>query len=330
MPVGGLPAPPSAIGGWNLDVHQTYDPVGRTLYGGDGSQAQRDRAELRLDPLRGRPPALTGARVSVELEAPEGLARAPDGALYIADTGANVIRKVAPDGAVSVSRAPATRPRDDAGVEPSTLAVRRLRCTSPTVAPTGSAGSAGGVITTVAGTGGADYNGDGGPALAATFDEPSDVAVALTGRCTSSTRFNHALRRIGPDGMIATALSDDVLRLARRRRAARPTARCSSPTPATTACVVLGADGTEHGRRGRRHRRLRGDGGPATDARLDRPSAVARGPTAPSCRRGRQRGGPLRGLRRRRSRPSRASRAPRARPATAAPRRAPGSSSRRP
>ena len=47
VPVGGLPAPPSSIGGWNLDVHQTYDPVGRTLYGGDGTQAQRRRPELR-------------------------------------------------------------------------------------------------------------------------------------------------------------------------------------------------------------------------------------------------------------------------------------------
>ena len=59
--IGGLPAPPSAIGGWNLDVHQTYDPVGRTLYGGDGTQAQRRRAELRLDPVRDRPAALRRA-----------------------------------------------------------------------------------------------------------------------------------------------------------------------------------------------------------------------------------------------------------------------------
>ena len=99
--IGGLPAPPSAIGGWNLDVHQTYDPVGRALYGGDGSRRSADGANF--DSIRSEVgPSRSGARVIEELEAPEGLVRTPDGALLIADTGANAIRKVAPDGAVSV------------------------------------------------------------------------------------------------------------------------------------------------------------------------------------------------------------------------------------
>ena len=34
----GLQAPASALAGWSLDVHHTYDPIGHTLYLGDGGK----------------------------------------------------------------------------------------------------------------------------------------------------------------------------------------------------------------------------------------------------------------------------------------------------
>ena len=241
VPVGGLPAPPSAIGGWSLDVHQIYDPVGRTLYSGDGSK--RSAEGQNFDVIRSDVgPPRTGARVSVELEAPEGFAKAPNGTLYVADTGANVIRRISPDGAASVfagtgdadfADGPALEASFD---EPADVALGADG--SVYVADRGNQRVrkiSGGVVTTVAGTGAANYTGDGGPAPAATFDGPSDVAV-------SDRR--HAL---GDRSLQRRAAADrrrrNDLDRARRScagpatsRCARPTGRCWWPTRATSAC----------------------------------------------------------------------------------------------
>ena len=84
---------------------------------------------------------------------------------------------------------------------------------------------------------------------------------------------NHALRRIGTDGVIATALSDNVLHspadVALRLDGSVLVAdtgnhRVRMLAPDGTLTTVAG-DGTAG---------FRGDDGPATDARLDRPSAV--------------------------------------------------------
>lgn len=61
-----------------------------------------------------------------------------------------------------------------------------------------------GVISTIAGTGVAGYSGDGGPALAAQFNTPSDVAIAPNGTLYVADTNNHAIRVIRPDGMIET------------------------------------------------------------------------------------------------------------------------------
>jgi sugar lactone lactonase YvrE len=62
-----------------------------------------------------------------------------------------------------------------------------------------------GMITTIAGTPGAPgYAGDGGPALLATFNTPSDVAIGPDGSIYVADTNNHVVRKISPDGTITT------------------------------------------------------------------------------------------------------------------------------
>ncbi len=53
-----------------------------------------------------------------------------------------------------------------------------------------------GIITTIAGTGARGYGGDGGPALAAVFDAPKEMAIDRDGSLLIVDTENHAIRRI--------------------------------------------------------------------------------------------------------------------------------------
>jgi DNA-binding beta-propeller fold protein YncE len=59
-------------------------------------------------------------------------------------------------------------------------------------------------MSTVAGTGEAGYSGDGDAATEARLNFPADVAVAPDGTIYVSDQFNHCIRRVAPDGTIAT------------------------------------------------------------------------------------------------------------------------------
>ncbi|MBI3697127.1 MAG: hypothetical protein HY238_20115 [Acidobacteria bacterium] len=65
-----------------------------------------------------------------------------------------------------------------------------------------------GTITTAAGNGNghmsAGYGGDGGPATAAQMNHPSSVAVDAAGNIYIADMMNHRVRRVTPDGKIAT------------------------------------------------------------------------------------------------------------------------------
>jgi sugar lactone lactonase YvrE len=59
-------------------------------------------------------------------------------------------------------------------------------------------------ITTLAGTGKAGYDGDGGPAVAAKLNHPTSVDVDRAGNVFIADSANHRIRKVAPDGTIAT------------------------------------------------------------------------------------------------------------------------------
>lgn len=68
--------------------------------------------------------------------------------------------------------------------------------------------SAGGRVTTFAGTGVEGFSGDGGPATEARFDGPTDAIVTPEGSVLVADEFNHRIRGIALDGTISTVAGD--------------------------------------------------------------------------------------------------------------------------
>jgi sugar lactone lactonase YvrE len=63
-----------------------------------------------------------------------------------------------------------------------------------------------GAIQTIAGAASASFSGDGGPANLATLNVAVDVAADLAGNLLIADQFNHRIRKIAPDGTIATVV----------------------------------------------------------------------------------------------------------------------------
>jgi sugar lactone lactonase YvrE len=64
-----------------------------------------------------------------------------------------------------------------------------------------------GIITTIAGNGGAGYSGDGGPAAEAAFNEPYGIALDRGGNIYVADRHNHCVRRIDAASGIVTTFA---------------------------------------------------------------------------------------------------------------------------
>ncbi|HEU4335397.1 MAG TPA: hypothetical protein VFT32_12955 [Candidatus Eisenbacteria bacterium] len=185
-----------------------------------------------------------GPAAAAGLLHPSGVAYGPDGSLYVADTDHHAVRRI------------------DAAT---------------------------GVITTVAGIGAPGYAGDGGPAAAARLRAPRDVAVAENGDLYVADTGNHAIRKVaaatglvttiagkgspgfGGDGAeaagarlnapsaLAIAANGDLYVADRGNNRVR---RVAATTGIISTFAGTGSDG------------FGGDGGPATAARLSRPSGV--------------------------------------------------------
>src|SRR6185295_9370794 len=149
-------------------VISTVTGDGTNSFGGDGGPA-------------------TAAQISI----PNGVTATADGGFLIADSNNHRVRRVAPDGTIStVAGTGAFGYNGDN--QPATQA--QLNFPSGVAArPDGSfliadndnhrirQVSAGGEITTVAGTGGPAFGGDGGPATSAQINDPSDVSLTPDG-----------------------------------------------------------------------------------------------------------------------------------------------------
>ena len=146
----------------------------------------------------------------------------------------------------------------------------------------------GGIIGTFAGTGVRGFAGDGGDATQSRLDIPSGVAVDAAGYVYVADRRNHRVRRIARDGTIETFAGTGVRGFAGDGGPATA-ARLNHPTGVTVDAAgnVYVADTDNHRIRridlggtietfaGTASRGYDGDGGPATEHRLNWPFDVA-------------------------------------------------------
>lgn len=157
-----------------------------------------------------------GTAVEAQLNFPTGIARGPDGALYVCDTSNHRVRKITPDGKImtvagtgekgwSGDGGPATAAKlsepyevrfDHTGnifwVERLSHSIRRLEAKS-------------GIISTVAGSGAAGFSGDGGPATEAKMNEPHSIGFDKAGNLYICDVKNHRIRKVDmKTGIIST------------------------------------------------------------------------------------------------------------------------------
>jgi uncharacterized protein (TIGR03437 family) len=169
------------------------------------------------------------------------------GNLFIADQYNNRIRKVTPGGTISTVAGTGV-----AGFSGDGGPAVKAELNTPTGIFGDSSGNlyigdpgnqrirkvdASGIITTLAGNGSKGYGGDGGPAAEATLYNASRVALDPSGNVYIADQSNHRIRKVTPAGTISTFAGNGV------------------GTPANGA--------------------FSGDGGPAVDASLNNPTAIA-------------------------------------------------------
>lgn len=158
-----------------------------------------------------------GPAAAAQLSDPNGIARGPDGALYLCDTMNHRVRKVGADGRIvtvagsgekgySGDGGPALAAKlnepyevrfDAAGnvcwVERLSATVRKLDVKT-------------GVISTIAGTGTPGFSGDGGPATSAQLNQPHSLAFDRAGHLYIADVANHRVRKVDAKTGIITTL----------------------------------------------------------------------------------------------------------------------------
>jgi YD repeat-containing protein len=249
------------LGGLTIDVQHRYAPDTQTFYSGAGGELRPSRRSTS-NPLSpsittaagAEPPPFDGdggPATQASLHGGSAVVVAPDGTMYIADTYHNRIRRVDPDGTIEAF----------AGMG---------GYTNPAEDPTG---------------------GDGGPAIAATFDSVWGLALGPDGSLYVADSDGDRIRRIGPDGIISAVAGNGAVRYSGD---GAPALNAAFNEPASTA---IGPDGTLYIADSDNHRIRRvgldgrvstvagtgtagaaGDGGPASLAELNRPRSLSFAP----------------------------------------------------
>jgi RHS repeat-associated protein len=243
-----------------------------------------------------------GPATQAQLNNPQGVAVGPDGSLYIAEgAGTYRVRRVGPDGIITTfagdglwgyngdgipaAHAHLTQPNavavgPDGSLYIADSADNRIRRVGPD-----------GIITTVAGNGTAGSSGDGGPATQARLRYPIGLTVGPDGSLYFADFNNNRIRRVGPDGIIATVAGNGT---AGSSGDGGPATQAQLRLPHDVAVGPDGSlyladsfsnrirrvrpDGTITGVAGNGTGGFSGDGGPATQASLHSPYGVAVGP----------------------------------------------------
>ncbi|HYM12490.1 MAG TPA: hypothetical protein VEU62_17265 [Bryobacterales bacterium] len=157
-----------------------------------------------------------GPATSAGLNAPAGLALDAAGNLYICDTYNTEVRKVKPDGTI-VPFAGSGQHSYGGDGGPAVYAAMDF----PAGITADAAGNVyiadqhndrirkvdtNGIITTIAGNGEQGYCGDGGPAVKACLNYPSDIAFDAAGNMYIADEDNNVVRKVTPDGTITTVV----------------------------------------------------------------------------------------------------------------------------
>lgn len=161
--------------------------------------------------------ALNGTGIAATFNQPAGLAADAAGNIYVADASNNMIRKITPAGVVTTLAGSGTIGSTNAtGAaasfnDPSGVAVDAVGnvyvadYANNLVRKITQAG----VVTTVAGSGAAgDKNGTG---TAATFNNPTDLAIDNTGNIYVADYVNSMIRKITPAGVVTTFAGSETI-----------------------------------------------------------------------------------------------------------------------
>jgi hypothetical protein len=155
-----------------------------------------------------------GQARSAQLSSPGDVAVAGDGSVFIADTGNNRIRRIAPNGVISTIAGSTAGFSGDGG--PAAMA----KLNGPRDLAVGSDGSllvadtgnnrirqisTSGIINTVAGSATPGPGGDGSPAVDAQLNSPTSLVALPNGGFLVSDASNDRVRRVTPLGAIFTA-----------------------------------------------------------------------------------------------------------------------------
>ena len=153
-----------------------------------------------------------GPASAAELNLPMAVTMGANGTLYIADTGNERIRAVQ-NGTITTFAGSGVRGFSGDGGAATAAALNR-----PVMLATDASGAVlvcdqgnervrrinNGSITTIAGNGTQGYAGDGGPATAAEFNEPSGLAVSTDGRLFIADTGSQRVRVVSSTGVIST------------------------------------------------------------------------------------------------------------------------------
>lgn len=218
--VGGWHSHGLGFGGWTLNQHHAYDPNSRRIYYGDGRTryAVSTGRTINVTAGGGNNLGYDVPATDIAFRRVQGLAVAPNGELYIADSGVHRILKVDRNGIarhvagtfnVSGFSGDGGQAKNALLNNPTRLTFgpdgslyfcdtgnNRIRCIAPS-----------GIITTIAGGGApADGLGDGGTATSAALSTPMGVAMGRDGRLFIADSDHNRVRVVSPGGVIETAV----------------------------------------------------------------------------------------------------------------------------